>query len=216
LDCFTGTKPSPMKKTLLSTVIVMMAVIGIHAQTNDTIRDDEFAFSPAELTVNVGDTVVFVGSDFHPVLEVSEATWTNKGTTPLEGGFDFPSGSGKVKFAHTGVHYYVCTAHVASKDMKGKITVVVPTAIPDISGNTIVTVYPVPLTGSSLYITFKNQVQRNLTVSVYDLAGNVRISSNGSTSNGQYSVDCTNLPKGLFLMKLSSEDGDSYTKFVRQ
>ncbi len=107
----------------------MMAVIGIQAQTNDTIKESGFAYSPVELTVNTGDTVVFVGSDFHPVLEVSEATWTNKGTTPLEGGFSFPSGNGKIKFTEAGVHYYVCTAHVASDDMKGKITVVAPTAI---------------------------------------------------------------------------------------
>jgi plastocyanin len=205
-----------MKKSILSTLIVMMTIIGMQAQINDTIKDNGFSFSPAELTVNAGDTVVFMGSDFHPVLEVSEATWTNKGTTPLEGGFSFPSGSGKVKFTEAGVHYYVCTAHVASDDMKGKITVVAPSAIRDIPGNAIASVYPVPLAGSTLYISFKNQAQRNLTVSVYDLAGNLRISSSGSTGNGQYTVDCTNLPKGLFLMKLSSEDGDSYTKFVKQ
>jgi plastocyanin len=205
-----------MKKALLSTLIVILTVIGIQAQTSDTIKDSGFTFSPAELTVNTGDTIVFVGSDFHPVLEVSEATWTNKGTTPLEGGFNFPSGSGKVHFSEAGVHYYVCTSHVASDDMKGKITVNVPSAVKYISGNAFVSVYPIPLTGSTLYITFKNPVQKNLTVLVYDLAGNLRISSNGSTSSGQYSVDCANLPKGLFLMKLSSDEGDSYSKFVRQ
>ncbi len=205
-----------MKKVILFTLIVMMTVIGMQAQTNDTIKTSGFAFSPAELTVNTGDTVVFTGSDFHPVLEVSEATWTNKGITPLEGGFSFPSGSGKVEFKAAGVHYYVCTAHVASENMKGKITVIAPTAIEDISDNEIVSVYPIPLTGSTLYITFKNQAQKNLSVSVYDLTGNLRISLIGSTSNGQYTVDCTKLPKGLFLMKISSEDGDSYTKFVKQ
>jgi plastocyanin len=205
-----------MKKTILSTLIAIAAFIGMHAQSNDTIKTSGFTFAPAELTVNAGDTVVFAGSDFHPVLEVSEATWTNKGTTALAGGFSFTSGSGKIKFTQAGIHYYVCTAHVASNDMKGKITVVAPTAITDISGNAIVSVYPVPLAGSTLYVTFKNQVQKNLTVSVYDLAGNLRISTSGSTGNGQYTIDCTNLPKGLFLMKLSSDDGDSYTKFVKQ
>lgn len=94
--------------------------------------------------------------------------------------------------------------------MKGKIIVVAPNAIRNIPGNGIASVYPVPLTGTSLFVKFKNQAQKNLTVSVYDLAGNLRISSSGSTSNGQYIIDCTNLPKGLFLIKLSSDDGDSY------
>jgi plastocyanin len=205
-----------MKKALLSSLVVMMAVLGIHAQTNDTIKDSGFTFSPAELTVNTGDTVVFAGSDFHPVLEVSEATWTAKGKTPLQGGFSFPSGSGKVSFTKAGVHYYICTAHIVSNDMKGKITVVAPSAVKDISGEANVSVYPVPLTGPTLFVSFKNQVQKDLTVSVYDLAGNLRISTSGSTSNGQYSIDCTSLPKGLFLMKLSSDEGDTYTKFVKQ
>jgi plastocyanin len=205
-----------MKKAVLSTLIVMMAVTGIYAQTTDTIKDSGFAFSPAELTVNTGDTVVFTGSDFHPVLEVSEATWTNKGVTPLEGGFSFPSGSGKVHFADAGIHYYVCTSHVASDDMKGKITVVSPAAIKDVSGSSSVSLYPVPLTGSTLYIALKNDVRKNLSVSVYDLAGNLRLTSNGTTVNGQYPVDCSDLPKGLFLMKLSSDEGDNYTKFVKQ
>jgi plastocyanin len=205
-----------MKKILLSLLVVMMTFLGLQAQTSDTIRDDGFAFSPAELTVDVGDTVVFVGSDFHPVLEVSEATYNSKGTTPLAGGFAFPSGSGKIKFTNPGVHYYVCTAHVASKNMKGKITVVSATAIPIISSDALVSVYPNPLTGSTIYLTFKNHTQRNLVVSVYDLAGNLILSENGSTTNGQYSVDCSRLPRGLFLMKLSSDDGESYTKMVRQ
>jgi plastocyanin len=205
-----------MKKVILSMLVAMTAVLGLQAQASDTIKDSGFAFAPTEVTVNIGDTVVFVGSDYHPVLEVSEATWTNKGVTPLEGGFNFPSGNGKVTFAEGGIHYFVCTAHVASNDMKGKITVNGPSAIPDIAGDAIVSVYPIPLTGSTLYITFKNAVQKNLTVSVYDLAGNLRISSVGSISNGHYQVDCTNLPKGLFLMKLSSDDGDSYRKFVKQ
>lgn len=205
-----------MRKIILSILVVMVAIIGLQAQVTDTIKDDGFAFSPAELTVNVGDTVVFVGNDFHPVLEVSEETWTNNGITPLEGGFDFPSGSGKINLTEAGVIYYVCTAHVVSNDMKGKITVVAPSAVPDISIGEFVSVYPIPLTGSTLYVSFRNHVQKNLTISIYDLAGNLRVSSNGATTNGQYSVDCTNLPKGLFLMKLSSDDGDSYTKFVKQ
>ncbi len=205
-----------MKKTLLSIMIAIMAFTGIQAQVTDTIKEDGFAYDPAELTVNVGDTVVFTGSDFHPVLEVSEATWTDKGTTPLEGGFDFPSGAGKVTFEEAGIYYYVCSSHVASHDMRGKITVVAPTAVRDFSGNISFSVFPVPLTGSVLNITFKNQVQKKLSVSIYDVAGNLRISSNGSTTNGHFDVDCSSLPTGLFLMKLSSDDGSSYTKFVKQ
>lgn len=205
-----------MKRIMLSILVVVIAAAGMYAQSTDTIKESGFAYSPAELTVNVGDTVVFAGTDFHPVLEVSEDTWTAKGVTPLEGGFNFPSGSGKIKFTDAGVHYYVCTAHVLSSDMKGKITVAEVTTIPDISRDAFVSVYPNPLAGSTLYVTFKNHIQKNFSVLVYDLAGNLILSTNGSTVNGQYSLDFENLPKGLFLMKLNSDDGESYTKIVRE
>jgi len=205
-----------MKKTLLSTMIAMMAFIQIQAQITDTIKVEGFSYVPAELTVNVGDTVVFMGNDFHPLTEVSEATWTNNEATPLEGGFDLPAGNGKVTFESAGIHYYVCTAHIESNQMKGMITVVSPTTLPDVSGNESFSVYPIPLTGSALHITFKNQLQKSIAISVYDLAGNLRISSNGSTSNGHYAVDCSDLPKGLFLLKLSTDEGENYTKFVKQ
>jgi plastocyanin len=205
-----------MKKVVFSLVVVMIAALRIQAQSNDTIKDSGFAFSPAELTVEAGDTVVFIGTDFHPVVEVSEATWNDKGVTPLQGGFAFPSGSGEIKFTEPGVHYYVCTAHVASHNMKGKITVVSATSIPDISRDALASFYPNPLTGSTLFITFKNHMQKNLAVSIFDVAGNLILSSNGSTTNGQYSVDCSNLPGGLFLVKLGSDDGYIYTKIVKQ
>ena len=201
---------------MLFTLVVMMSIFGLQGQVTDTIKEIGFTYEPDELTVNAGDTVIFIGTEFHPLLEVSEATWTNNGTTPVEGGFNFPSGSGKVSFLEAGVHYYVCTAHVASQGMKGKLTVVTPTALPDISGNGFLSVYPIPLTGSTLYLNFKNKVQKNITITIFDLAGNMRVSLEGSTANGQFIIDCSSLPSGIFLMKLHSDDGDNYTKFVKQ
>jgi plastocyanin len=206
-----------MKTIMLFTMSVFLCLTGLKAQTTYTITDDGFAFSPAELTVNTGDSVKFEGSDFHPVLEVSENTWNANGTAALTGGFDFPSGNGKLKFTEAGTHYYVCTAHVASKGMKGKIIVVVATSLQDVSGTGILSVYPVPLSDvSELTVVFKNPVQKNLEVLIYDLAGKLRITSAGSTTDGNYRVDCSALPKGIFLMKLKSDDTYVYSKVIRE
>jgi plastocyanin len=205
-----------MKKIILIVWSVCITTLGLHAQVKDTIKDDGFAFSPAELTVTTLDTVVFSGSDFHPVLEVSEATWTNKGTTALPGGFDFPSGSGKIRFSAPGTHFYICTNHIVSHDMKGKIIVTAVTAVPDVSGSDILSIYPVPLTENTLFVHFRNPVQNHVSVFIYDIAGKLRFSSAGATTNGNYEIDCSSLPKGIFLMKLSANGGDTYSKFVRE
>ena len=80
-------------------------------------------FTPKDLTVPVGATVKFVMSNTHNAIEVSQETFENRQSTPLDGGFQVKFGETKeVTFYEVGVHYYVCTPHV-SMDMVGTITV---------------------------------------------------------------------------------------------
>jgi plastocyanin len=91
------------------------------AETHE-ISNEGFAFVPDDVSIQVGDTVEFTVGSPHPVLEVSQETWENNGTTALSGGFSVPPGDGKVSFTETGTHYYVCENHVGS-GMKGIIRV---------------------------------------------------------------------------------------------
>jgi plastocyanin len=205
-----------MKKVIFTSITLFLTILGLNAQTTYTINHDGFAFSPAELTVNTGDQVTFNVTDFHPVLEVSEATWNANGITALAGGFAFPSGAGSVTFQEAGTHFYVCTSHVVSNNMKGKIIVVIPAALHEISNTGLFSVYPVPLSGNDLMVAFKDPVQKHLELFIYDLAGNLRISSKGTTADGHYKVDCSVLPKGIFLMRLKADEVSSYTKIVKE
>ncbi|MSP93233.1 MAG: hypothetical protein EXR79_15795 [Myxococcales bacterium] len=45
------------------------------------------AFSPADLTIQAGDSVEFSPASVHNVVEVSPATWTADGNAPVAGGF---------------------------------------------------------------------------------------------------------------------------------
>jgi len=114
------------------------------------------------------------------------------------------------------VHYYVCTAHVASQGMKGKITVVGEAGLDELSVSGKFAVYPVPITGSVLTISSKTSEPEAVEVSIYDLAGNLRISSLGTVTDGKYPLDCSALPSGLFTMKLNTADGSSFAKLVKE
>jgi plastocyanin len=94
--------------------------------TTYTVINSGFTFSPASLTISVGDTVVFSLAGSHNTVEVSQATWNANGNTPLSGGFSTPFGGGTVIFSTAGSHYYVCSPH-ASGGMKGVINVVLTT-----------------------------------------------------------------------------------------
>ena len=205
-----------MKTKILLFLVFAFTIPGLNAQTTHTISVSGFAYTPAELTVNTGETVQFEGSASHPVAEVAEAVWNDNGSAPLEGGFAFPDGNGSVSFNAPGVHYYVCTSHVASNGMKGKINVVGATGLDEISVSGKYAVYPVPLTGSELTISSGTSVSETIEVSVYDMAGNLRISSLGSIKDGKYHVDCSMLPAGLFIMKLETTDGSAFAKLVKE
>ena len=87
--------------------------------TSDSNND----FTPQDLTIAVGDTVRFVMTATHNAIEVSQDTYDNRGTTPVDGGFQVTFGETKeVTFTEAGTHYYVCTPHV-TMGMIGTITV---------------------------------------------------------------------------------------------
>jgi len=205
-----------MKTKILLLLVFVFTIPLLRAQITHSIGVNGFTYSPAELTVNTGETVQFNGSSSHPIAEVAEATWNDNGSTALVGGFAFPEGSGSVSFETPGVRYYVCTAHVASNGMKGKITVLAATGLDEISISGKYAVYPIPLKGSDLTISSKTSENETIEVAIYDLAGNLRVSSQGSSTNGKYHLDCTALPAGLFIMKLKTADGFSFAKLVKE
>jgi len=96
----------------------------VASSTTTTIINSGFTFSPASVTINIGDSVNFALTSIHTVVEVSQATWNANGTTPLSNGFSKGSGGGMVLPAELtlGTHYYVCGNH-ASLGMKGVIIV---------------------------------------------------------------------------------------------
>ncbi len=105
-----------------------------------TVNSSGTTFTPATITITVGDTVNFSIASSHDATEVSQATWNVNGNTPLSGGFQTPMGGGLVLPAQltVGIHYYVCSPH-ASMGMKGTVTVqacTVPSTPGTISGNT--------------------------------------------------------------------------------
>jgi plastocyanin len=111
-----------MKKTLLSFLMLSIAFTGFSETL--TIVNEGFTFSPDNIEIQLGDSVIFDLGDIHDAVEVSQSTWEANGNTPLEGGFAVPFGGGLVtpNMLPEGTHYYVCEPH-ASGGMKGIIVV---------------------------------------------------------------------------------------------
>ncbi len=80
-------------------------------------------FTPADVTINVGDSVEFSVGATHNVVEVTEADYTANGKTLKDSGFEVDFGGTKtVTFDEPGTYYYVCQPHVGL-GMKGTVIV---------------------------------------------------------------------------------------------
>jgi plastocyanin len=108
-------------KILLPVAFLVFSISPTSFGATYTITNSGFTFSPDEITISPGDTVIFSLGAIHNAVQVSEETWNNNGNTS-NGGFSLPFGGGQVVLEDEGTYYYVCEPH-ANQGMKGIIHV---------------------------------------------------------------------------------------------
>ena len=81
-------------------------------------------FLPDDVTISMGDSVVFKLTGIHTATQVSQSDWEANQAVPLEGGFQFSAQSADTAWKPTapGEVWYICEPH-AAMGMKGHITV---------------------------------------------------------------------------------------------
>ena len=134
-------------KTKILLLILLLSVGLAGYSTTWQITNSGITFSPATVTIKLGDDVNFTLESMHDALEVSSSTWTANGSTS-NGGFQVAFGGGAVSASQltVGTHYYVCVPH-ASLGMKGKIIVQNSTAIVETKADQRVTLGSNPVRG---------------------------------------------------------------------
>lgn len=170
------------------------------------ITNNGNAFTPAAVTAEVGDIIIYTKSGSHTFTQVDKKTWDANGTDALNGGFDFQNTNGQftVEQKHIGELYYVCQFHMGSA-MKGMITVSGTTGIEDNKlANPDFNVYPNPTTGILKFNTpgFHH-------VEVYNMLGVEVLELFSETG----SVDLAALPQGVYLVRFRKE-GNVFVKRV--
>lgn len=118
-----------MKSRYLFALAPFFLHCALQAQATHALTNAGLSFSPAVLTMAVGDSIHLTLSAPHTCTQVSEATWNVNGNTS-NGGFNHPSGQVTFALDTPGTYYYVCMVH-AGMGMKGKIIVQSGTGIPE-------------------------------------------------------------------------------------
>lgn len=200
-----------MKKLYIAIVLfTFLTAVRPAEATVWNISNSGITFSPATITINLGDTVMFNLQSSHNVIEVSQTTWTANGSTS-NGGFSLPFGGGMFVPTTVKTYYYVCQPH-ASSGMKGQIVVNNSTGIPTPDEvNQILSFMPNPAVNQTIVHTgMKNGVANSL--EVFDLTGKAVLKAQNIPSN--YLLDVSILRNGIYFVEFKSEGYRRTSKLV--
>ena len=180
------------------------------AQTT-TVMNAGFTFTPADITISVGDTIVWDIAAQHNVIQVSMANYTANDNTPLSGGFSVPFSGGMVTGLSIGTYYYVCSPH-ASQQMKGTVTVVADTSvgINSIVRNHSIELFPNP-TSNKLFL--RGLEDLNITqFEIVNVIGQVLVFEQLNSNE----IDIDVLNEGSYFLHLISAEGSRFAmQFVK-
>ncbi len=201
-----------MKKCILFCIVSVLFFSANATVYNVTISG--LAYTPATLTTAcVGDTVRIAASGNHPCTQVSAATWTANGATPIAGAL-FTSQITQVQIILTAsspsVIYYVCDNHVASAGMKGQIVVCAAPVFETLLSDFKFGVLPNPVKEqANIYINAKKA--DNISLSIVDLNGRLvkTIANNKRILTGEQLIqfNVSELSAGNYFMILRTSTG---------
>lgn len=199
-----------MKPTLLALIFVSLFFLNASA-ANFTITINGFTYASDNITVNVGDQVTIEASSFHPLQQVSEATWNANGTTPLSGGFNSTTNfTFTITAGMSGTTlYYICSNHVSS-GMKGKINVNVAAGIPENSIRDFnFTVYPNPIIADA-WVNVSVKKAGKISIVMHDMQGRIIqhiIDMNVKPGEMTLPLDASRLQKGTYILQMRTSQG---------
>jgi plastocyanin len=195
--------------------LVFALYSGVALCTTVTITNSGFTFSPASVTINLGDSVKFVLASNHDAEEVSQVTWNANGNTPLPG-FSTPFGGGLVLPAQltVGTHYYVCSPH-ASLGMKGVIIVQDAQGVAEHQLQATISVFPNPSSGKfNVAVDSKQSPINKMDLETYNMLGEKVYSMYNIQHISSNVMDMSAQPDGVYFIHIKTEQGTNTKKIT--
>lgn len=205
-------------KKIYSTLLLTILTVCLKA-TSFTVTIVGSTYSPATLTVSVGDVVTIQASGVHPLIEVSEANWNASSTTTLSSGFGTKTSTYTFTVAATSTIYYMCQNH-GPMGMKGQI-IVSSTGISE-QNNSIgnISLSPNPAK-EKVSVKFKSMENGLLTAKLYSVCGQEvqSLISNKEFYSGDntFTFELQNtIPSGVYFIQLNYNSKTTVKKLIVQ
>ncbi len=195
-----------MKKLYTLTLFFTMFFFSqVDAQTTHIVEMQDNFFVPANITINVGDTIEWpnVGNVVH--TSTSGVSCTSDGT--WDSGNVFPGGSYSFVFTESGEFPYYCIPHCAI-GMTGSVTVEEATATDDVlAENNGVLISPNPAETHTT-VEFKTNSPADVSLTVFNLTGKqLEVPYDRTERNNDritFDLNLIDLTKGMYFVQLKS------------
>jgi plastocyanin len=200
---------------LLFTGIIFIS-LNLSGQTSYTVTVSNFEFSPKELSITVGDTVVWKNvSGMHNV----DGLMTTYPSNPESFGNDVSSGwTYSHVFNIAGTYDYRCDPHF-SLGMTGEIIVEGTAAgfnkINTVNAENQVLLYPIPA-ADFVTIDLSSTGEKFERISILNLVGKEMLSFYDPSGTSYQKLDINGFNPGLYLMKIDIGGGTRIFKFIKQ
>ena len=204
-----------MKKFMILLFFTFTALSYLNAQARHEIHAFDFSFSPDNITIAVGDTVVWIWDNGAHTTTSDNTTGPDVWDAPLDAGN--PSFS-KV-FTTEGDHPYHCTPH-QSLGMVGTIHATAPNVVDDESNNPnkfqLSQNYPNPFNPSTK-IEFSVAAESKVTIKVFNSTGEeIATILNGVVKSGSHTVDFNagRLTSGIYFYQIKTQNFTATKKMI--
>ncbi|MFB3057703.1 MAG: T9SS type A sorting domain-containing protein [Ignavibacteriaceae bacterium] len=197
-----------MKNLIFLSLFFLMLGINpsfIHSQTSHLVVLTDFEFTVADITISVGDTVVWRNDEGVHDVDADDNSFTSGDPANAPWTFEHV-------FTAKGVNPYFCSVHGAAggQGMSGVVTVMEPVGVSDqnlvVSKFELEQNYPNPFNPSTV-IKYQTAERSNVTLTVYNSIGReISTLLNEVKPKGTFTIefDGSNLPSGIYYFRLQA------------
>jgi plastocyanin len=188
-------------KKIIFLLCIAICFFNYSAQTTHTVNAGSYYYNPTNLTIQVGDSVIWINDGgLHDVNGNTNSINNQPFNNPVT--FDSPStnSTGAVIFAYKftvpGTYNYDCSvgSHAAN-GMVGSIIVTDPSTNINTADNNYL-IYPNP-TSDYVYL---SGINRDSKATVYDITGKLLLSTI------EKKIDLSSYPNGLYILNMRSNN----------
>ena len=192
-----------MKNSLLITAFLISGTL--FAQTKVTVIVENFMFTSANITINVGDTVEWTNIQGTHNVNGTQATFPSN---PASFGNAIGGSPWNYTFVFTiaGSYNYQCDVH--APNMAGTVTVQAPTGVDKVVSINQMGFYPNPASNELSFVGYTEIIN----VSIFAITGKKVLASKLVKDK----LDISTLSSGTYFVKVVTNDGEITEKLIVQ